>query len=189
MNKTVLIVVGSVIGVLAILALVVFSTYVSYHDRANTMEKAIIAQYTENQNILSSYSNKVSEAVQVPDIYVDGLKSVVKEAMSGRYGDDGSQAVFQWIQEQNQQVDPAVFTKIQTIIVAGRNKFENGQTALISKKQIYTDELDTFWGKIWFPMAGYPSINLDEYKIITSEHSNNSFKSGVDSGLNLRQGS
>jgi len=34
--------------------------------------------------------------------------------------------------------------------------------------------------------AGLPTINLDDYKIISSGHAQESFKTGVDQGLKLR---
>lgn len=174
-----------IVAVLAVIGFAVFGTYVSYYDRGNEMEQGIIAQYEENQNILSNYSLKVAEAAQVPDMYADDLKEVIGAAMAGRYGEDGSQAVFQWIQEQNPNVDSAVYVQIQRIIEAGRNEFQNGQTALIDKKRTYQTELGSFWGRIWFGIAGYPSINLDDYKVIKSEHSNDAFESGVDRGIQI----
>jgi len=185
MGKGTIITLG-VLGMLAVVAVSLFGTYVSYFNRGNTMEKAITAQYEENQNILSQYSLRVAEAAQVTELYTDDLKEVVGAAMAGRYGENGSQAVFQWLQEQNPNVDPALYVQVQRVIEAGRNRFENGQTALIEKKRVYETELGSFWGSIWFGVAGYPKIDLDDYPVIKSEHSNNAFETGIDRGINLR---
>ena len=32
-------------------------------------------------------------------------------------------------------------------------------------------------------LVGYPKIDLDDYKIITSEHAKETFESGVDQGI------
>lgn len=186
MGKGTIITLG-ILGLIAVVAFSLFGTYVSYYNRGNTMEKAIEAQYEENQNILSQYSLRVAEAAQVTELYTDDLKDVVGAAMAGRYGENGSEAVFQWIQEQNPNVDASLYTQVQRVIEAGRNRFENGQTALIEKKRTYETELDSFWGQFWFGMAGYPKIDLDDYPIITSEHSNDAFESGVDRGIDLRR--
>ena len=41
-------------------------------------------------------------------MYADDVARVTREAIEGRYGDKGSQATFQWLQEQNPQLDRVV---------------------------------------------------------------------------------
>ena len=116
----------AIFGVFGVIGGLLFMTYVSNFNYGNEAEKVIQAEYLEMENILGQYSLKVSEAVQVPGMKTDDLKSVMKEAMTGRYGANGSQATFQWIQENYPgQVSDELYSKIQIIIEAGRNKFEN----------------------------------------------------------------
>jgi hypothetical protein len=72
------------------------------------------------------------------------------------------------------------------MIEAGRNKFENAQTRFIDAKRTYETNLGYLWKGTWMRIAGYPKINLDDYKIITSKHAKKTFETGVDEGVQLR---
>lgn len=174
-------------GIVATALLVVVVSYVSNYNYGNRAEKVIQAEYTNMENILGQYSLKVKETAQVPDMMADDLSRVVSEAMTGRYGENGSQATFQWIKENYPgQVSPQLYTQIQQVMEAGRNKFENAQTVFIDTKRAYETNLGYLWKGAWLSLAGYPKINLDEYKIITSGHAQKAFDSGVDEAIQLR---
>lgn len=175
----------SIFVILIIAGIILFQQYITAHDNGARFENQIKAVWENNENILGQYSLKVKEAAKVSDKYTEALSKVVTDAMSGRYGEDGSEAVFQWIQEQNPTVDASVFKEIQQLIIAGRNKFEVAQTQLIDVKQTYQNQLDFFWSGMWLEMAGYPKLSLDDYKAITSEHAQETFKTGVDKGVDF----
>ena len=177
--------VWAVVGVVAALVLVVGVSFVSNYNYGNAAEKEIVAQYDNMRNILAQYSLKVAEAAQVPAMQREDIKKITREAMQGRYGENGSKAVFQWIQEQNPQINSEVYTKIQQLIEAGRNKFENSQTKFIDTKRTYETNLGYLWKGFWLRVTGYPKIDLDEYVIISSEHANEAFETKVDKGLKL----
>lgn len=176
--------IGVIASIFALLALGIGS-YISNYNFGNRIEKEIAASYENNQNILSQYSVKIKEMAQVPDMYAEDLKGIYSEVMAGRYGDDGSKAMWQWIQEKNPQVDASLYTNIQQAMEAGRNKFENSQTILIDKKRTYETALGSFWSGMWLNIAGYPKIELDDYKVIKSTYSNDAFESGVEDGIEL----
>lgn len=174
-----------IIGLVAIIVLGV-SSYVSNYNYGNRVEQQIKAEYENNQNIMSNYLLKVQEAGQVPAMMKDDLKEVVEATLSGRYGDEGSKAVFQFIQEQNPSVDASLYTKIQQIIEAGRNDFETAQTRLIDIKRSYSTNLGYAWKGFWLDIAGYPKINLEDYKIILSKDAKERFESGEDKAVKIR---
>lgn len=181
MNKT--LVVGLVgAAVLGILALVIGGSYVSAFNRGNVMEQQIKAQYEQNQNVLAQYGQKVQEIASVPAMYRDDLKEVVTAAMQGRYGADGSKAVFQWIKEHNVNFDSTLYTKIQQTIEAGRNQFQNEQEKLIDIKRQYETQLGYFWGGMWLRIAGYPKINLADYKVVKTDAAVEAFTTGKEKG-------
>lgn len=187
----------AIAGVLVVLVGWIISSYYGAYNYGADTETAIPAEYNNMENILAQYSLKVSEAVQVPGMKTDDLKAVMKDAMTGRYGADGSKATFQWIQENYPgQVSDALYSKIQVIIEAGRNKFENAQTKFIDTKRVYVATLkkNLFLSRGWWlKQGGYPMINIgfpngtaDDYQIISSKHAQESFETGVDKGLKLR---
>ena len=176
-----------VLGVLGLVGVSCFSSYVEYRNMGATAEVGIKTQYENMQNVLSGYSLKVAEAAQVPAMYKNGLIEVAKAAIQGRYGANGSQATMQWLKEQNPNLDPTLYLKIEQIIEGGRDNFQTEQTKFIDTKRSYETQLALFWSGFWLKTAGYPKIDLAQYKTITSEHANDAFKTGVDTGIKLPQ--
>lgn len=176
----------SAAGFLALVTVMMIFAGVGLYNGAVKSEKGVEAQYEQNQNNLSQYSNKVAEAAQIPAMYRDDFSKVVTDALTGRYGKDGSQASFQWIKEHNIDFDSSMYTKIQSIIEAGRDRFEVDQKLLIDKKRAYETRLDTVPGGIVLRMLGFPKIDLDEFKIVKSGYSNEAFSTGEENGLKLR---
>lgn len=165
---------------------ILFTSYVSAYNTGNRLEAQIVATYTDNQNVLAQYGNRIAEAAQIPAMQRDDLSAVVVAALDARYGDDGSQAMFQFIQEQNPTIDSAVYTQLQQMIEAGRVDFASSQTRLIDQKRVYETKLGSFWGGTWMSVAGYPKIDLYEYKIVLSGRAIEAFDSGVEEAIELR---
>ena len=175
---------GSV-AVFTMIVFVCFMSYVSAHNYSVKAETGIKAQYESNKNSLAQYGNKIQEAVQVPAMYKNDFKDVIAASMQGRYGDNGSQATFQWLKEHNIDFDSSVYKKIQTLIEAGRTEFKNQQDMLIDKKAQYEKSTELFWRGMWIDLAGYPKIKFDDYKIVTTARTEAVFESGVEEPLKL----
>lgn len=186
-NGGALITVFGIVGILAAVGVALVATYVTNFNYGNRAENRIEAARTNNENVLAQYSLRVGEMAQVPEMYRDDLKEVFREAMQGRYGADGSQAVFQWLQEQNPQLDASVYTRLQQTIEAGRNEFRVAQTQLIDLCRGYETNLGYLWKGTWLRIAGYPKIDLGvQCRIVTSDYATEAFESGVDGGIKLR---
>ena len=177
------------LGVAALVAVSLIGSYVTAYNTGNSLENQIVATYENNENILAQYGQKVMEAAQVTEMQRDDLTHVVTEAMSGRYGEGGSKAVFQFIKEQNPQIDSSVYTKIQQIVEAGRNDFTVAQTQLTDRKRAYRTALGSLWKGTFMGIAGYPNIKVgfrggaDDYPIITTGRAENAFESGKEDGI------
>ena len=117
-NQNGSVVLGIVAVVLVLLALIVPSVfgYISAYNLGNRTENQLSAILENNENIYANGTQKVIEIAQVPQMYAEQVSKVTKEAIQGRYGQEGSKAVFQMLQEQNPQLDPAMFSKIQVVI-------------------------------------------------------------------------
>ncbi len=172
-------IIGGILAIPVFIAIAVSGIY----NGAIQSEKQIVAQYDNMKNVLGQYSLKVAEAAQVPNRYRDDLTAVYSSALEGRYGADGSKAVFQFIQEHNPNFDSALYTKIQTIIEAGRDKFENQQTQFIDIKRGYETRLNYLVSGTILRALGFPRIKLEDYKIIESRHGKATFETGIDEGV------
>lgn len=173
-----------VIGFLgsAIIGLTTMGTYNSFIS----LERGLVAQYEQNKNNYDNMFKKFREAAQVTTMQADDLERVYKSAIQGRYGENGSQAVFQMIKEQNPNLDSTTYKRLQDIIVEGRDTFEDNQKLLIDKKRTYETVLATFPSNIIASIFGFPKINLEEFGIVTSGRTSNAFETKKDEEIKLR---
>lgn len=175
------------LGVVALLALACFTSYIGAYNYGNTQEKLLDAKWQDNQNVLGQYTLKVGEMAQVPEAYRDDLLQVITKQFQGRYGADGSKATWQWLQEHNLNLDPAMYNRLQQTMESGRNDFKVSQTELIDIKRSYETALGSFWQGLWLKAAGYPKVDLGKYKVVLAADTAQKFTSGVDNGIQLRK--
>lgn len=158
----------AVLLVLGLFGLCIFGAVVSLNNGCVLQEAGIVAQYKQNQNNYDNYFKKVMEVAQVPDMYTNDLKELYDVAMKGRYGSNGSGAIFQWLQEQNPTLDVGVYIQIQQVMEAGRNSFEVNQKMLLDKKRVYETYIKTFPNNVLASFLGFPKLILSDYDIVTS---------------------
>ena len=177
----------SIVGVAAVIALGAVGSYISYANYGNRAEVAIKAKYADNENVYANGTQKVMEIAQVPSMYKDDLKEVFTAAIQGRYGENGSQATFQWLKEQNPQLDSGMYVKIQQVIEAFRNEFKNAQTALLDQCRSYETNRGYVWAGFWLNMAGYPKKDIDKMcTIVSTSKAAQTFETKRDTGIQLR---
>lgn len=185
---------GAVLVFLVVFALIVAIgaivgiSYVSAYNYGNQMENQLKAVQDNSRNVLAQYGQKVMETAQVPSMYADDVQRVTREAIQGRYGENGSQATFQWLQEQNPQLDASLYKQIQQVIEAGRTNFENEQRRQIDIRRQYETELGSFWSGMWLRIAGYPKVNLADFDIVSTGRADTAFETKQeDAPIQLRQ--
>ena len=177
-------IIASAIGVLA---LGVIGSYVSYANYGNRAEVAIKAKYADNENVYANGTQKVMEIAQVPAMYVEDVTKVTRAAIGGRYGEDGSKAVFQMLREQNPQLDASMYKQIQQFIESCRNEFKNAQTALLDQCRSYETARGNVWGGMWLRIAGYPQRDIDKMcTIVSTDKARQTFETKRDTGITLR---
>jgi hypothetical protein len=174
---------GIVVGVLFLIiggvAGALFLGYQSMHDTAITFENDIKALNTKSENVLSTTTIKIQDAVGLNKQYTNSLKEVVQAAVEGRYGKNGSQATMQWIQEQNPTVDSKLFLKVHDIIDGGGSEFKISQDRKIELCTQYETTRDYLVRGWLLKMAGFPKKDvLTMCRIVSDEATQNAFATG-----------
>lgn len=159
---------------------------VSAHNYAVGMEVQIKTQYDSNRNTLSNTALKIKEMFSVRDEHYKGLEKIIKNTMTGRYGKDGSKAVFQYLKENNLKPDTKLDLNVQNVISSGRSEFKASQDALLTLKGSYEKELSSYFYGGYIRNAGFPKIDLNRYDIIVSQETQNKFDSKTDNVISLR---
>lgn len=176
-----------VVGIfIAVCALVFGLSYMNYANEGNRLEVLLKMTQEDNKNVLSQYGQKLAEMSQVPDMYRDDVVKVVKEAIQGRYGEKGSNAVIQMLREDNPKLDSSVYVHIQQAIEAGRNDFTVAQRKMLDVRRIYETKLGSVWSGFWLKLAGYPRVTLADYDIVSTERVNSVFKTKIEAPIKLR---
>lgn len=184
---------GLIIGLSAAALVVVISLslalgYIGFSNDANRFEVDIKAKYSDNQNVYDNGWKKVVETAQVPEFQVSTLKELYDSIMKNRYGATGSKAMLQFIQEQNPTIDQSTFRAIQQTIESFRNEFAANQTRLVSIKQTYESFLTaTTSGRFYNTFGHYPHIDLSVYDIVTSEKTQDDFRTKKSEPLTLNK--
>ncbi|ACV50109.1 conserved hypothetical protein [Delftia phage PhiW-14] len=185
-TKIVLAVVGLLFFGLASLVGLGVMSYIKHNDMGARTEAQLKSTNNASRVQLASMGNKVVEIAQVPEMSKDHILETAKAAIEGRYGPGGSKAVFQAIREVNPTVDPALYVKVQQVIDSERNKFVVSQQAVLDRKAAYETMLNSTWSGIWLKFAGYPKMDLNVIKAVSSDRADQAFDTGKEGPIKLR---
>jgi len=163
-------------GIAAVLVVGGIGSYVSAANYGNRAEQQLKAKYADNENVLSGGYQKLKGVAGVTKMATEDQINIFKAAIQGRYGADGSKAVFQMIKEQNPTVDAQLYRKVQQVVESTQDEFKVSQTQMLDIKRSYETELGTVWKGMWLGFAGYPKIDLSKYTIISSEGASEAFR-------------
>jgi hypothetical protein len=157
--------------------------YFSFTSTANQYENGIEAQYSENQNTYDNGWKKVVEAAQITELQAAQLKGLYVDVLKGL---KDSNAMLLALGQFNPNMDQGTHKKVQQLIEAFRNDFRERQSELIARKNEYKNYLTVNWSGRFFNMiAGYPKIDLKKFDIVTSNRTEDAFKTKRDEPLNL----
>lgn len=163
------IVAGVFLAVILLGAGGVFLAYQSMYDTAVGFENNIKKLNKQSEASLSSTTIKIQNAVGLNSQYTDSLKEVVRAAVEGRYGKDGSKATMQWIQEQNPVYDSKVILKVQDIIDGGGSEFKITQDRKIEECTKYETSRDSLVRGFFLRLAGFPKKDVEDMCAVISD--------------------
>jgi len=126
-------------------------------------ENGIIASDEHLAAVISSKDNILDGQSQVVKQYSKTVLQAIEAVMSGRYGNGGSGAVMQWIQENNPEIDPSIYTKLQQAIETLFINIQIANDQQIAKvnnyRNYYQDPLNLPFARIF----GFPRIDMEKY--------------------------
>lgn len=165
-----LIIVFGFIAVIAIILVSVYSSINSIRGTAVGKETALVAQYKDNQQELSSYILTFNESLGIADRQSNKLNDILLDAAKGRYDNDTSLepgtggAMFSAISEAYPDLTATseVYANVQSLVVSGRTTYKNKQTKLldmIAGYNTWTEE-DLFRKFVLDSIVGAPTDNL-----------------------------
>jgi hypothetical protein len=179
--------IGFVVVVLASI-MIGFGSCNSIYNDAVFHENGITGQYEVNQASLSTHYQKVNEVVQVPAMYTDDFKKILAAEMGGRYGKDGSKAMFQFLQEHAVNFDSDIYKQILRIIEAGRDDFQANQKLLMDKVRLYKNYYGTMWPGMMVRAFGFPKITMSKYEeVVTDDYTEQAFETKKMKPIKLRE--
>lgn len=180
MNNSLKVLVG-LVAFLVILGGVGCLSAIGFNNASVDMETSIKAQWDANQAVYDKTYKTVLQTANVADAHASNFKDVVKAAVEGRYNND-QQVLFKAIAEANggQALPTDLFIKVQQVIESGNAEFLANQKELVSKKETYEKHLKRFPNSMMASVLGYPRIDLDKYKVVTSDRTESAFASGKD---------
>ena len=174
------------LGVVAVIGLTAVGSYVSAANFGNAAEARLEAKYQDNESVLSSGYQQLQGVAGVTAMARDDQIEIFKAAIQGRYGADGSKAVFQMIKESNPVQDPQLYRKVQQVVEGTQKEFQASQTSMLDMKRSYKTSLGTVWQGFWLHTAGYPKMDLEKIKMISSAGASDAFRTGQQAPLKLR---
>lgn len=174
-----------IVGGIALVALIAigFVMDISYQNTYERLGQDITAEYKKRESKYEAVSRIILQQAGILNKYSTDFKDIVKGLMGagGRYGSDGkdgSKAMWQWIKEQNPQIDIGIYTKLMTTVEAQRTAFDRQQKKIAAMVAESNKLLTTRPAK-WFVNG-----EMKEVTIVSSSATKAIMESGIDDTSN-----
>lgn len=181
MKKLVIAGIAFVVLVMVVGAISV-TTFLVHRSTVIKLQTRIESQYTTNKSSYDNMWKTFKESAQVTDMQADDFKDTYEKMISGRYDNDKNLLV-KAVQEQNPSLNSAVYTELQQQVEDGRAKFHNNQEKISDLVSEYNADIQNYF--VMNAICNFEKLNPDDY-IVTSEKTQNAFKTGKDDEIKLR---
>ncbi len=152
---------------------------ITYKNQEQALRTDIEDQQRKIEANFDSMWKIITQKVQVLDKYSDDFKEVVRGYTQGRYGQNGSQAMFQWLKEHNVPIDASLYKEIMVTIEARRLGFEREQR-ILSEMAAQHKKFYVTMPSMWF-VSGSPV----QVQIISSDKTKAVIESGRENDTEL----
>ncbi|AQW88867.1 putative structural protein [Erwinia phage pEa_SNUABM_50] len=162
-----------------------FSAYTGTYDTANKFEHNIERLNKASESELSTFTLKVQEQAQIPAMYKDDLKDVLKTYFEGR-GKQDDTYVRSFVKQALPEFSTKMYENLMVTIDAGRDAFNNIQKQKIDACSDYGEYRGKFWNKKILS-GEYPSKNIEDMcKVISDARTKTAFATGEQEVIKLR---
>lgn len=158
-----------VVAALALVSIAIFAKFDGISRTAADKETGLMGLYETTQVELNNYANGLYESVNIADRKSDKLDQIMKDAISGRYGDTPGRtngtggsffsALTEAYPDLTSNLD--VYDQIASYAMTERKAYSDEQKLLVDRVRDYKKWLTSgILDKQLISMAGYPSDNL-----------------------------
>ncbi|MFH1712297.1 MAG: hypothetical protein ABH846_03630 [Patescibacteria group bacterium] len=172
---------GIAIFIIVVLGAVTYGAAAWYY---NNTEVDLSNRHDEQGSVCMAYHDvmwkSIKQVAMVPDAAKGTFKEIYLPLMEGRYGDKGSGALFQWIQENHPEFDWSLYGKVQDVIEAKRQAFFEQQKLWIAIHKQHKDLLEKWPGSYFVGDRDTLAIT-----IITSTNTEKVYETGKDDDIEL----
>ena len=167
------------VGIIIIMAITVFTMYISTSNGEIRLRNQIQAVQVDNQNEFDLMWKRIGQVAQVTQAERASVERIIVGYADQRSG-GGNGSFINAVREAIPSIDNATFINLQNIIVSSRDRFAQRQKQLLDLKREHDNILMTFPGSLF--VGGRPKI---EVTIVTSDRTQEAFSTGVDNNIEL----
>ena len=181
MKKVVIAGIAFVVLVMVVGAISV-TTFLVHRSTVIHLQSKIESQYSTNKSSYDNMWKSFKESAQVTDMQAEDFKDTYEGMISGRYENDKNLLV-KVVQEQNPSLNGAAYTELQQQVEDGRAKFHNNQEKISDMIGEYNADIQNYF--VMNAICNFKKLDPNDY-IVTSEKTENAFKTGKDDEIKLR---
>lgn len=184
----------ALVAVLIVVLVIVFGgaiglalEYVSVQNKANSYESNITKYNDDSKNVLSNYTLKIQEQVQIPAMYATDLQNTLKAYFQNDNKNvQVTSGMTTMLKQAIPNLDASMYKDLMITINAGRDEFRDAQRRKIDACTEYTRFRGEFFTSMMLS-AKYPGSTIaDQCKVISDQRTDTAFKTGQQEVIKLR---
>lgn len=174
-----LIITLSIIVVLIIAGMSLFSQYRSVYDR----NVHLWSQYTAQRKVIAgSYDDMwkiIKQKGEISDKAADKFKEIYTSIISGRYS-QGDGSLMKWVTEQNPNFDQSNYKDLSQSVEILRKEFRDKEMVIVAIMQEHENLENEFWSSMFLK-----DKRVMEYTQLLSTKTDDVIKTGIDDDIDV----
>jgi len=184
MNRTLVLIFAGIFGIGLLGLIVLAGSYVSINNTCVAKEASLAASKDNSKTVYDNFWKKVKEVGQVPAQYSKDMAETYSKIMDARYANT-TKVAMNWIQEANPNFDPSMYKQVQQVVESSRNDFQASQKDMIDRVRDYKTYVGQMPTSFFARMAGFPKIDFKDYEVMTSDRTDDAFKTHKDQEVDV----